>query len=97
MSNKGPCIHGNLCREYWNKFHVIYSTRCPECDRYEPKLQRIYPGTDIDTIKNYTYDDWVKYYIMQGATESTAMSMAKDVMAKLKLIGKLTKDCSDDS
>lgn len=37
MSNKGPCIHGNLCKEYWNKFHVIYSARCPKCDRYEPK------------------------------------------------------------
>ena len=38
VTNKGPCIHGNLCREYWEKFHVIYSTQCPKCDRYEPKL-----------------------------------------------------------
>lgn len=41
VTNKGPCIHGNLCREYWNKFHVIYSTHCPDCDRYEPKLQKV--------------------------------------------------------
>lgn len=41
MTNKCPCIHGNLCKEYWNKFHVIYSTHCPDCDRYEPKLQKV--------------------------------------------------------
>ena len=34
---KEPCIHGNLCREYWERYKVIYSTFCPVCNYYEPK------------------------------------------------------------
>lgn len=38
MLKKGPCIHGNLCREYWNKHHVIFSRMCPNgCKYYKEK------------------------------------------------------------
>lgn len=37
---KTACIHGNLCRAYWGKKHVIYSCTCPHnCAFYEPNVK----------------------------------------------------------
>ena len=37
QTSKPPCIHGNLCRGYLNKFNVIYNINCPNCSCYVPK------------------------------------------------------------
>lgn len=38
QKSNSPCIHGNLCREYWTKHHVIYCVTCPtNCKYYVPK------------------------------------------------------------
>ena len=36
---KPPCVHGNLCKAYWDKFKIIYSSFCPICEFYKPKIK----------------------------------------------------------
>lgn len=41
-----PCIHGNLCKELYDRNHVIYSTNCPnKCKYYEPKKEVVNNGS----------------------------------------------------
>lgn len=35
--SKQPCIHGELCKAYLTRYHIIYSCYCPNCKFYEPK------------------------------------------------------------
>ena len=33
-----PCVHGDICRNYWNRFRTILSSNCPySCEHYKPK------------------------------------------------------------
>lgn len=35
-----PCVHGEVCREYFRRFGKIIQKKCPrECKYYSPKYQ----------------------------------------------------------
>lgn len=64
---KAPCIHGDLCRAYMEKFGLvggmfnrqmcIYSVTCPDCQFYEPvnepcdRDKSQYRGVNVENIE----------------------------------------------
>lgn len=55
-----PCIHGDLCRGYLNKYRKIYSNRCPHgCEFYEPdNTNFVYPAYPyVPCERNWHHDN----------------------------------------
>lgn len=58
-----PCIHGNLCRAYLNKYRRIYSNKCPHnCEFYEPdNTNFVYPYINREQKRYFGNNRYPKF------------------------------------